>query len=143
MEANIVDKLLRGSRNMDRMKSETHQIVKMVLGLVPQHRLFPEDDGTFQGFLEFNNETCCWKIQELSEGTTMVTCYVPLEDPETRKIRLNESYRYLVDLPPHHATRLVYATHQSLPVFVEGMMKTFPELQERMKSLLEASELFQ
>jgi hypothetical protein len=146
MEKSIVEDLLRGSRNIDRMKAEVHRLVQMVTGLA----LRSSTRGSCVRFVSeiFENESCWWEVRgEIGslykpKSRIHVLCSIKRyhDAPHQKNFILTVGYCSETHVPFHseHAQQV----YQNMQVFVEGMVKAFPDIEDEMKIFLNASKVF-
>ncbi len=124
---NIVDKLIRGSQNIDRMRSEVIWVVGMILGFLEKESGLPEGGPE----RSFHSNGCEWLLRRKIKGAGLVVqCLIEGE------VAYYSTMRDPIFLPK--AQRV----HDGLIIFVEGSIREFPFLAEKLKPLLNASEKF-
>ena len=133
----IAAKLLRGSQNLDRMKKEIDQLVKMVLGFVKKSASGPSRS------IRFGREydTFKWEISgEVGHGMNP-----SLNHLGTRcLLRFQGGWTMGWDTQNPHldpASHKVQAVYEALPKLIEVVIAEFPEIQETWAHLIEASEV--
>jgi len=134
----LTRELIVGSKAIDRMREEISSIVSMVVGMVSS-RYVTEWRTLVKGpdIIAFNSSECEWKIHILKNQCLSVYCGL-----------INSPIDYVVyfymTTPPHGTTTIklqyVKKVHDALPVFIEGMVKTFPFLTERWQPVLDAAD---
>jgi len=143
---NIVEQLLRGSQNIDRMQSEVHQLVKMVIGFA--RRSNNRVASCVEIYETFENKTCKWEVRgvmgslDKSKNKIHVQCTVKLPCGAPYQDHFTQSVGYCSETwVPFHSeyTQQVY---QNLHAFVEGMLQVIPSIKNEMKTFLDASEMF-
>lgn len=140
MNTDIAQQLLRGSQNIDRMKSEVHQVIRMVIGLAQICR-----EGRTPKIINetFKSETCVWEVK----GKTV---YSSREVPEIFSVQCHTVegvIAYSISGRSGFGAHLIYTSnvhlvHADLHTFVEGMLRTLPELAEEWKPLIKAADRF-
>ncbi len=133
----ITARLVLGSSNIDRMTHEIKHTVKMVLGYALRTAgcSREEVDQTFK--LSAGK----WVVEGLigsmrgQDNHLMARCWLKIGSTQS----LSLAYCSLDGHIPLY-TENIQAVHATLDDFVEGMLKTFPGLEERLQPLLEASE---
>jgi hypothetical protein len=132
MEAKeITRRLIKGSHAIDRMRAEVSETVKMLIGFVNN---CDRRQIIIKTTREFGSDLCKWSIGHYyGQGNKLqVKCWL--------KEKFWESYAfssYPNEIPFH--TCNVKPVYMSLYVLVEGLLKTFPELEEYWKPLINAS----
>ncbi len=133
--AEITAALLQGSINIDRMRHDTRQLVSMVIGFALRNiNHGTEIDETFE------SPICKWQFRcKIGiQGYTRVDCWVRIGT----NLRLGLAYIFDDGSSRQGLNddlQIVY--EKGLPVFVEGMMKKFPEISERWQFLIDASKV--
>ncbi len=142
----IVERLLRGSRNIDRMKVEVHQLVQMVIGLALRSNALGARVRDVEEV--FENESCKWEVRgemgslDKTENRIHVRCNVKLHCDAPNQDHYIMCVGYCSETrSPFHSehTQQVY---QNLRAFVEGMVRVFPGIEDEMKMFLDASGVF-
>ncbi|MFA5000849.1 MAG: hypothetical protein WC531_01310 [Candidatus Paceibacterota bacterium] len=125
-----IQKLLEGSRNIDRMRAEVNAVVRMVLGLID------EWDDKRDGAVGRSSgvEGVCWSYYP-KEGTWVVDCSCSTNMGRGYIVNKRHPNDYTIPIG------LVQRVHSSLPVFLKFMLGQFPDLLEKIKPLLEAAEV--
>lgn len=124
----LVQKLIRGSENIDRMKKDIERVITIILGLLSMSSTLRES------LYSFNNFGYCWDIQSTSVGWS-VSCRI-LESG-------SEVCRFLSS-PRGGNTNFVSlenvkSVHQGLKVLVVGFNQ-FPEIKKGLQPLLDAAD---
>jgi hypothetical protein len=131
MESNIVEKLIRGSAEIDRMKKEIIAVANMVCGLV---------DAILTSSASSYDWASTGKETHISCGRVSWIIWVrPMEKPRVYGFVKYESGSCgtgVLDGIPLDKVSLV---HSSLDQFVEGAIKNFPGLYSKMSPLLDVS----
>ena len=129
MSDSIVEQLLAGSRNMDRMRKEIDLIVSMMLGIISEYSL--GDQPTV-----FSSSSCKWTIslqrQNMCAHCDIICCIGGEEDCLT-------PYAYCNWEPRDTKSYLVQHVHESLSVLVNGIAEAFPDAKVRWQPLLNAA----
>ena len=136
----LVQKLLRGSEALDRMKSEVNRVVRMTLGLlkVKSESYETRPSSLYPEFrpASFANHDCRWELGWES-GSPKITCYVPLG-------YASEMVAYQIVIAdwntPAWVAQHVKEIYTGLSVFVEGMAVEFPRIKERWQYIIEAGD---
>jgi len=129
MNADIHRQLIDGSAYIDRMAKETDQLVKMIRGLVV--RSIP-----VQGIqVSFESSSCVWDIVSYMECRDLrIECWLVESYGRTSGYSSTGQYGGY--------RKTAQRVYESLPQFVEGMLKTFPELAEDLRPFIDASKVF-
>ena len=137
-DENIVKSLIRGSHNLDRMRKEIHEVVAMVIGFA-----FRGMPGILdmQINAKFESDTCIWSVigevgHQMNPKLNQLVVRCRLKDPWG----LSSGYS---SNPNDHVFKStdVQRVHRDLPTFLEGMMTTFPLLEEQWAHIIEASKV--
>ena len=139
---NIVAQLVQGSKNIDCMKAEIWMVVQMILGFV---RVLETTD------LEFGTDQCKWGVHLIGQSK---------KDREANMWRESHRAECLIRILPGsegghtafspnyignwagNSLKDVEVVYDSLPTFVEGMLREFPELEQKIAPILKASSKF-
>jgi len=141
MNTDIVTQLLNGSQNINRMKSEIEQVVKMVIGfaddmsLANHTKICPFVGPVFEA--TFETADCRWTYSRVLpnkkklNGDETVYCTVRVNGLTSWIMAPAYSFvgnqHWYPSLLPD-----VKLVRNCLPVFVEGMMKDVPQMKERL-----------
>lgn len=143
----IVQNLLQGSRNIDRMKKEVEQVVKMIIGcaFMSNHR------GCLEVDLHetFETSSCIWKVRgtmgamNRTKNKIEVECVLklPCSAPHQDHFILSLSYCSEGRIPFH--SEYAQQVYENLFVFVEGMMRIMPDIEKEWAMFINASTVFQ
>lgn len=138
MTSNIVEQLLRGSAEIDRMKKEIGQIIQMLVGYLNQFDLVrPAKEKGFDANLElyFEKGVTRWIVaRNASRDTVIIDLEIRPWDG-IRKVYCNQWHQSTMP-----SSLDILGIHESLPILVEGLAKRYPQLQEAWKPLLQAAE---
>lgn len=126
----VVEELLQGSENINRMRREIDQVVRMVWGLAYDARggtqrtaydsTFPCDSTDYvMHWRIMGSKVSLWKI-----GSVSIQLYCAVEGAE----KINVEF--------------VQVVHENLTFFVRGMVELFPGLQQKMEPFIKASKVF-
>ena len=133
----IVRQLLTGSAEIDRLKREVESVVRMVLGFVDHNTL---KEMRFKEEI-FNSYRYTWRIFVWNSTGIPWDANLKL-DAECSSL-INGDHMELVYQSMHGygliSLRDIQAVHEGLPIFIEGMAKTFPGLMKRWQPLLDAA----
>lgn len=138
MDINEVGRLIRGSHNIDRMRREIEETVRMILGYATRVSRTIDEKGIAE---DFKTPTCRWVVSGITGcmgkvGQLTARCW-------HRMGNTNGSFLAYSSIPKEIPlyTENVQSVYLSLPCFVEGMLKTLPELKEKFQTLIESSEV--
>ncbi len=117
-------RLIRGSRNIDRMRSEIDQVIRMTFGMVP----FSSKDG-IEATVE--SESCRWTFRVMKHSRAVecwkLTGFATLVYSSERQV-------------PLYSNDVEFA-YRNLHGFVEVALKAFPTLEEAWAPIISASEV--
>ncbi len=134
----LVDRILRGSRNIDRMKSEIVQIINMVLGCL-EPKSIESLLGNYNRVFDFQDGF--WKIYSItSGGKVVVICRKRIPRLAHRLETDREAFNNCEHPQFTNGVGDVKFVYESLSFFVLGMIKDFPELELKLQPFLDASE---
>lgn len=146
---NVAQSLVRGSDNMNKMRSDIERVITMVLSLVDNNDIEKYVNFDDQGATNFQSPDCDWilrwEVGRKNPGISAVSCYL-VEDSGTsskRVLLFNVSQDLRIILKTSQLCHLdkVQRVYEVLPVFVDGMLKTFPYLAERLEPFFKASKV--
>lgn len=139
----IVRRLVVGSEAIDRMNREINSVVNTVLGLVFKKHEIESWHGEFAK--KFRAETfsspdftgCRWSFvmddkPENSKALLEAKCYLNVGFGEARFERKYGKF----DIPRCH----IQQVYKSLPLFIDGMRKLFPFLEDSWHPFLDAAD---
>jgi hypothetical protein len=130
----ITTALLNGSRNIDKMREEIRQLISMVIGFTLKSL---ENGERFEGTFTSTDYEYEWTIF-LKKGC--------VSSPEIKCWKKNSGDKPLLEYTSDRRISIytdnVQAVYESLPLFVEGMMKNFPHITEEWQFLIDASKKF-
>ena len=147
----IAKQLIKGSRNIDRMRSEIEQLVKMLIGYVRQTSggrkvsLFCEQES------DSPSGMCKWYVHGIvggkpEEETLLVDCRVHDKHTGNMVLAFTSSDRFASSDKKKPEVKLsvedVQAVHESLSTLVECLLCRLPSLSEKWEPLLRASTAF-
>ncbi len=161
MSENIVDQLVRGSKNIDRMRQEIDHIVYTLIGLVgTSPSLNPVCEGA-RVFVEyyalearprfqriFPSTRCIWSVTFGKNGSNVtVNCVTSPEDANystsfEERVGAGRIYTSYDDSRVRReACRMkdVKTIHDALPALMGGMAEIFPGLTERWQPFIDAA----
>ena len=133
----ITKRLVKGSQNIDRMKNEVEQVVQMIIGFTIRCDSARHKDEISE---TFESEQCQWTVNgsvnifDHSKSTITVECWVRGRFGAKAYSSQRNSY-------PFH-TEAAQCVFEGLPVFVEGMLRVFPELREKIEPFMNAADMF-
>jgi len=128
----IVQNLIKGSQEIDRMRKEVDCVVKMIIGFVDLYHCSWEDYRRERFFL--SNSKYCWEIFMNPRPKGLEVKFLYIEDESSPPRCLFYCGQPIFFL---NQVKIVY---DALPVFVKGMVRMFPDLQNRWQPLLDAAE---
>lgn len=130
----ILDRLIRGSANIDQMRKEINLVIGMLRSCVDP--LIPR---TFRTKRDFTKETyeaslCKWKVW-LGDEELQFEC----------NLRFNSGWQLGFSTFNHGLRNSDYVkkVYEGLPVLIEGLSKTFPEIEKRWQYILDASRVYE
>lgn len=126
----LVQTIIRGQENIDRMKREIDMVVKAVVGLIPlalkeRSDMFPQDNTYFS----FCNRGCEWVIL-FRNGGFEVTCTILVGGGS---YALQKGASYFPEL------RKIQDIHEALGVLLTGFMQ-FKAMQKHLAPFLDAAD---
>ncbi len=141
---NVVAKLIKGSDNINKMKSEVQRIVGMITSLVDEGSIgdyflnAPYLDITMK--LDSEKVNLCWKVSRLTKDShfkniLVVRCYSVMSDNNETILYSNEPREMIC------RTDTIQAVYVTLSSFVECMLKEFPSIKHGMELYLMASKV--
>ncbi len=133
MTKDIAQKLLHGSREIDRMRQEIIQVGMMTLGLVS-----PKKEGVLE--VPRGSSPCTWKleIETRETGSDYYGYNIDLLCNSKESGLLLFAKRH--HLPVWMLTKDVVTVHSSMDSFVDGMIKLFPEIEQKIQVFLRSAE---
>lgn len=140
----IAQKLLIGSREIDRMKEEIKAVVGMVIGLVTDPDLVAWKRGFSTGMSDraFYSPSCEWLIMPHAEYEYSISVECWTKKPNFPSSSKTKACAF--SSAPHAdlflVSREARKVHAGLSVFVEGMIKTFPTLLDKLWPFLDAAD---
>jgi len=142
VDAEMVERLLHGSRNLDRMKADIRSLVESLIGLVwltKSKSLWLTCTLRFEcGFIFINecDNELSWRVQGFKlEGERVgieIECVLSKEGSE---VKIYSSRNSKINMGCH----LIQPVYESLPVLVNGLITGFPGIREKMEILFRAS----
>lgn len=122
-----VQRLIQGSRNLNRMKEEIQLVIGMIIELIP------EITKVGCGDFAFGTETCRWEVKSESRPGRhfMIRCLLQ----RGHIVELGYSSQREV---PFYA-KYVQRVYEELPVLVGEMFREYPELEIKLLYLINAS----
>ena len=132
MSNNIVQQLVDGQAKIDRMRKEVEMLVHMMLGLLHLDRT----DPLFKKptlLKVYESSKCVWTISSWPTDKTLAAeCMIAFAGGYMGGYTtLKGSFPFNYDS--------VGRVHDCLPEFIEGMFTHFPELEDRVRPLLDAA----
>jgi hypothetical protein len=138
---NIAQKLIRGSHNIDRMRAEIDQVVRMIVGLLEKHYL---------GLLNPKAEAIPFGV-DLSYGVKGWQVNATFNPRKPQHNRFFVGYWLDTSSQPYYTvierkdpttylkTEDVALVYQALPEFVEGIMNKYPNIASKLQPFICAS----
>jgi hypothetical protein len=127
----IMQQLVKGSQSIDRMKSEIVQVIRMVLGFLP------EIDSSFPRTIVCNPKSKSCKLEVVNMGDYLVV--------ECRFLEIDGG-NLIFSLWPggtnFRRTEEVQIVYEALPYFISGMLHAFPKLANKWEYLIKAADVF-
>lgn len=137
----MVQAILKGSKNIDRMREEIYSIIRMVLGLIYSSSDWERLSVTMRGLeatLDMGDDRYKWVAAINSHGRLSVEC----DEYDTLPNRVAIFWLGDVDeKDKHYPAETVLKVHGSLQLFLQGIIKIVPEVGEKLEIFLEASEV--
>ncbi len=141
MQIPTVRELIDGSNNINRMSQEIHRVVTMIVGEVVYTRTRTTIVPSFKNGNNYVEVHGGWRAKSVKNdsGSTLVIEYLT-EGIYTRDFGNFEQVAYSSNkkAPAYHVQKI----YEALPVFIEGMLITFPEIGKRLVPYIEASGTF-
>lgn len=136
--AEITRRLILGSHKVDRMKSEVHETVMMILGTLRKCI----GVGIVNEVISCESSTCLWEITLTINPLDFERRVVRLEC--WTKLGYGRGLGYAVDEPTGKQRIPFYAVNvqtiwEDLPTFVAGMYGRFPELLKELEPFIKAA----
>ena len=136
-EMNIVQKLLKGSAEIDRMMSEIDQIVALLIGYLSKvEEVMPTRTKVFdRSGHKFNHGDETWMVGRIADCGRV---FIELEVSPWSGLRTV----YYSEWGKQHTVESyhVKGIHDALPRLVEALAKRYPSLSEAWQPLLKAAE---
>lgn len=141
METNIVQKLLKGSAEIDRMRSEIDKTISLLIGFLMKVepmsanpmpvRTSPLDRSGFK----FNYDVETWMVGRIMDSNKI---FIELEVSPWEGVRTvyNSEWGKKLTVEAGH----VRGIHKALPRLIEGLMKEYPALNYAWAPLIKAAE---
>jgi hypothetical protein len=124
MEQKIVQQLLAGSQNVDRMEAEIKQVVSMVIGFAKNKAACPAPRAVKN---TFNASNGYWRIYTFEDSN-------PNRPPEAYYYDKSSFLVYSGTQTNFSQKTKVQIVHKDLDVFVKGMMEIFPGIEKSWES---------
>ena len=156
--SDVAKQLLQGSRNIDRMKSEIHETVSIILGLMKGSKEFISQFKDGRCAIGFSDSPlgmeepilpgqCIWYISYCNHricdelGRLDVECII---DYDRSKHMNQQTYGYtLIRGEKKFSIKNIEVVYDSLNGFVCDIFKRYPIIQEKCQPFLDAVEKFQ
>lgn len=135
----IVERLLRGSHAIDRMRQDIHQTVMMICGLVIEGNHIQSLSGSG---IPLDSRTCRWRISGGEKPPRAMGFLV--------ECRVKRPGDFILVYNTSRGQRdghfdnvaLTQTVYEDLPTFVNGMVGAFPSLETKWKHFLDAAKVF-
>lgn len=145
---NVAQSLVRGSDNINKMRSEIKMVITMVLGLVDSKTIEKYLNFDEQGATYFRALDCEWILSWELKGKQEDMCISGIGLSLLDNSRIDTSVflwnvsdvSFFTKIIPCNLDK-VQMVYEALPVFVNGMLKTFPYLTERLEPFFKASKV--
>lgn len=130
--SNIVQQLIDGQAEIDRMRKE---IKKVVLGLLGMTSGFHSRIASLDSreWIRFSYADCSWCLYRANAGEVAVDFVSGRSLVGVTSIYTTITKDYKID------PKWVKLTHSMLQIFVDGMLSTFPELAEKLEPFINAA----
>ena len=137
----ITERLAKGSKNIDHMKSVIRNVVNMVLTMAFECR----EDCDHSVSRDFRSDTCTWLIKGIIRpwptrgGRLDLECSIHGSGDEPRAWKIEDNGENVVTLfsPCAADTQAIY---DGLPQFVAGMLELFPALAKKWEPYMKAAD---
>jgi hypothetical protein len=124
---------MQGSRNIDLMREQIPEFIRMVMGYVHSYNCH-RFDGQPKFTFEFKSESCVWKVtQDVSTASYRVECWA--------KESFGESLIFATNNQVPLKSGNVLRVYRDLQVLLEGLSKEFPKLESDWQYLIDASDV--
>ena len=123
---NIAERLIRGSQNIDKMRTEIRVVVSILIGQANGLGIYPDGRSCC-----FNFGTVLWKFQ-----VNDMSCFIADSGNPNAPV-YSSSCGGIGSL----RTDQVQTVYESLPAFIEAVFKKYPELKEKFGPLLRAAQV--
>ncbi len=141
MEKNksIIEELVFGSSEIDRMRSEIDQVLKMMVGLLK--KAYPHQRYIFGKLCEKSftfkiSDGLYWDLYPGSESEGSVIDLKAILHGQPKIFYTTNHNGYVI---PTKDVRVVFT--KALPILVESIVSKFPKVEEAMKPILEVSNI--
>ena len=132
--AEIVARLLRGSRNIDLMRERIHMTISIVMGYVHSYCCYRQQGSTTCFTFRCESDGCSWRVTaDVRVNSQNVECW--------SKENFGESLIFSSTNQVRLKSPDVLRVYRSLQVLLDGLVKEFPKLESDWKYLLDASEV--
>jgi hypothetical protein len=126
----IVEKLIVGSREIDRMRKEVDDFVKMVCGFIKKEMKFSFIDDIN---IEFSDDRCRWKVCMfgITKKEIEISCDVAFCGWKSGYSMLGHTT---------FSPRDVQQVYECLPVLIQAVLEKIPKISEEWDYLIKAAE---
>lgn len=128
----LVYHIIRGKKNLKRMKKEIYALVTLILRLIPTERPHWHDGDTWQS----TSEHFAWELKVEGNHNPVRFSFM-----YQRRIRSGLVTAFTIDRRNIQMTwDEIEMIYEDLPNFLSSMINYFPGLQDQLKPFLKASE---
>lgn len=124
----IANQLVNGSRNIDKMKSDMHDIISMMNGILHNYRSIMMSKKIISNKSE-------WRVFTMNDSM-YIECWVTVGKEKAKLVYSNEGGAKLPSIEG------VQDAYESLPDFITQMFSFFPELKEKCLPIIRAADVF-
>lgn len=143
----LMQKLIVGSQNLDRMEKEIEMIVSMLIGMIIQERAFTGTKIEFSQIFESDgfcvpsqpNEVLIWRFhEEMVGGGGRYQILISLSSPRSNALPVCRFQRDEIAGVNMQSTQMI---HEALPYLVSLLFDTFRFLKEECTPLFRAADV--
>jgi len=124
---NIANQVVRGSKNLNRMREEVDQVIRTFAGLIKKR-------GIQCHGLRFVTGDCAWQFQESKDQGVVIACYASAGN--RRELVYTSDCK---DPPAMQNTQQIYS---ELNTFASRLLQSVPSLEEEIDPLIQAATFF-
>jgi hypothetical protein len=135
----IVQKLIAGSQNIDRMREEVKQFTNMLIGLI--HAVGRSGASKIKFDHEFKSDQCKWILKGMTGSFYTDDNKIEVECWEMIGESSAIMYCPFTNNINFHADN-VQMVWENLHVLLEGVRKVLPEIEEKYASFVKAADVF-